>query len=639
LVSSASYPGAASGALAASEGRLKAVIETAVDGIIIIDGRGAIQVFNPACEALFGYAAAEVVGQNVKLLMPPPYRDEHDGYIDSYRTTGVRKIIGSGREVVGRRKDGSTFPMELSVGEATPEDDPVFVGIIRDITARKRAEAALREREARLNAVIDTAVDGIILIDGRGIIQVFNRACEALFGYRGHEVTGRNVKMLMPAPYRDEHDGYIQSFHDTGVRKIIGIGREVVGLRKDGTTFPMELSVGEATRGDDPVFVGIIRDITERTRTEAALRERETRLRSIFETLTDAVVIIDEQGLIEQFSPTAERMFGYASAEVIGHNISMLMPSPYHERHDGYLHHYRETGEKRIIGIGRVVVAQRKDHTTFPMELSVGEMRVDQRRSFIGFIRDITERQGTERRLQEIQSELLHSSRLSTMGQMASALAHELNQPLTAVINYAQATRRLLGAGAGADKLVPIIDKAVAQAARAGQIIRRLRDFLEKGETERRLENINKVVEEATALALVGVKDIGVRVRLDTGGNLPDAMMDKIQIQQVVLNLVRNAVEAMERSERRELVIQTVLNDDDEVETAVIDSGPGLPPEVVAQLFQPFVSTKHDGMGLGLSICRTIIEAHGGRLTGGSRSEGGTVFRFTLPRADEVDDA
>jgi two-component system, LuxR family, sensor kinase FixL len=501
------------------------------------------------------------------------------------------------------------------------------------------ASGALAASEGRLKAVIETAVDGIMIIDGHGTIQVFNPACEALFGYAAAEAVGQSVKMLMPPPYRDEHDGYIQSYRTTGVRKIIGLGREVVGRRKDGSTFPMELSVGEAPPGDDPVFVGIIRDITERKRADAALRERETRLRSIFETLTDAVVIIDEQGLIEQFSPAAERMFGYASAEIVGRNVSILMPSPYQERHDFYLHHYRETGEKRIIGIGRVVVAQRKDHTTFPMELSVGEMRVDQRRSFIGFIRDITERQGTERRLQELQSELLHSSRLSTMGQMASALAHELNQPLTAVINYAQATRRLLGAGAGADRLVPIIDKAVAQAGRAGQIIRRLRDFLEKGETERRLENINKVVEEATALALVGVKDIGVRVRLDIGGNLPDAMMDKIQIQQVVLNLVRNAVEAMERSERRELVIQTALNDDGEVETAVIDSGPGLPPEIVAQLFQPFVSTKHDGMGLGLSICRTIIEAHGGRLTGAAHPEGGTVFRFTLPRADEIDDA
>ena len=506
-------------------------------------------------------------------------------------------------------------------------------------TSTKPIPGALTESDGRLKAVIHTAVDGIVIINPQGTVQIFNPACEALFGYRADEVVGQNVKMLMPSPYREEHDGYLHSYHSTGVRKIIGIGREVVGRRKDGTTFPMELSVGEASPGEDPVFVGIIRDITERKRAEAALREREARLRAIFDTLTDAVVIIDEQGLIEQFSPAAQRLFGYSPEEVVGRNVAMLMPSPYRERHDDYLAHYRDTGEKRIIGIGRVVVAQRKDRTTFPIELAVGEMRVDERRSFIGFIRDVTERQGTERRLQELQSELLHSSRLSTMGQMASALAHELNQPLTAVINYAQASRRLLGAGAGADKLVPIIDKAVGQANRAGQIIRRLRDFLEKGETDRRLDNIDKVVEEAIALALVGVKDIGVKVRIEIAADLPRAMMDKIQIQQVVLNLVRNAIEAMEHSERRELAIITVLNDDREVETAVIDSGPGLASEVAAQLFQPFVSTKPKGMGLGLSICRTIIEAHGGRLSATAQPEGGTAFRFTLPPAETDDDA
>jgi two-component system sensor kinase FixL len=498
---------------------------------------------------------------------------------------------------------------------------------------------ALAESESRLKTVLDTVVEGVIIIDGRGTVQAFNPACETLFGYRGDEVLGQNVRMLMPGPYRDEHDGYLSNYHTTGVRKIIGIGREVVGQRKDGTTFPMELSVGEAAQGKDPVFVGVIRDITARKRVEAALREREARLRSIFETLTDAMVIIDEQGLIELFSPAAERLFGYRADEVAGRNVSILMPSPYRERHDGYLDHYRATGEKRIIGIGRVVVAQRKDGTTFPMELSVGEMRTEDRRSFIGFIRDITERQGTERRLQELQGELLHSSRLSTMGQMASALAHELNQPLTAVINYAQASRRLLGSGAGADKLVPIIDKAVAQATRAGQIIRRLRDFLEKGETERRLEDISKVVEEATALALVGVKDRGVRIHMAIGHDLPSVMMDKIQIQQVVLNLVRNAVEAMENSERRELEITTTLNHDQEIETAVIDTGAGLAPEVEAQLFSPFVSTKPKGMGLGLSICRTIVEAHGGRLTATARPTGGTMFCFTLPTAEVDDDA
>ncbi|HUA54211.1 MAG TPA: PAS domain S-box protein [Candidatus Sulfotelmatobacter sp.] len=618
---------------------LSVVVDTAVDGIIIIDGAGVVQVFNPACEALFGYRAAEVIGQNIKMLMPQPYHGEHDDYLANYRKTGVRKIIGIGREVVGLRKNGTTFPMELSVGEGMRGEAPMFVGIIRDITDRKRAETSAREREARLNAVIDTAVDGIIIIDGTATVQVFNRACEALFGYRAAEVIGQNVKMLMPDPYHAEHDAYVANYRKTGVRKIIGIGREVVGLRKNGTTFPMELSVGEVVSGDAPVFVGIIRDITERKRAEAALREREARLRSIFETLTDAVVIIDEHGLIELFSPAAERLFGYSMGEVMGRNVAMLMPSPYHERHDGYLEHYRDTGEKRIIGTGRVVVALRKDGTTFPMELSVGEMKTEERRMFIGFIRDITERQGTERRLQEIQAELMHNSRLSTMGQMASALAHELNQPLTAVINYAQASRRLLGAGAGEDKLRPVLDKAVEQAGRAGQIIRRLRDFLEKGETERRLEDINKVVEEATALGLVGVKDTGVKVQLEIGRDMPSVMMDKIQIQQVVMNLVRNAVEAMEGAARRELVIATTLNKDDQVEVAVLDTGPGLAPEVAAQLFQPFVSTKQKGMGLGLSICRTIVEAHGGRLGAAARDGGGTAFRFTLPRAEDPDDA
>jgi two-component system sensor kinase FixL len=494
------------------------------------------------------------------------------------------------------------------------------------------------EGEGLLRAVIETAVDGIIIIDGRGTVQAFNKACETLFGYRAAEVIGQNVKILMPTPYRDEHDGYLENYHDTGVRRIIGIGREVEGRRKDGSTFPMELSVGETRPHDAPIFVGIIRDITERKRADAALREREARLRAIFETLTDAMVIIDERGLIESFSPAAERLFGYAEAEVIGQNVKILMPSPYHDRHDGYLAHYRETGEKRIIGTGRIVVAQRKDGSTFPMELSVGEARVDDRRSFIGFIRDITERQGTEKRVEALQSELMHNARLSTMGQMASALAHELNQPLTAVINYAQASRRLAGAGGAQDQLESVLEKTIAQANRAGQIIRRLRDFLEKGDTERRLEAISRVVEEAIALALVGAKDIGVRVRLDIAHELPDVMMDRIQIQQVLLNLVRNAIEAMEHSDRRELALVTRLTAAGTVETAVMDTGPGLAPEIAANLFQPFVSTKAKGMGLGLSICRTIIEAHGGRLTAEANPAGGTVFRFTLPCPDPRDD-
>jgi PAS domain S-box-containing protein len=251
---------------------LRAVVETAVDGVILIDSVGNVLMFNPACEKLFAYRAEEVIGRNVKMLMPSHYRDAHDGYLENFHTTGEKKIIGIGREVIGQRKDGSIFPMDLSVGEAKQDEgSSIFVGIIHDLTERERVERVLRESAASLRAVVDTAVDGVILIDAHGLIIKFNPACEKLFKYQSSEVTGRNVRMLMPAPYQAEHDGYIRNFIATGERKIIGIGREVVGQRKDGSTFPMDLSVGEAKQDGESIFVGIIHDLSDRKRTEAQL--------------------------------------------------------------------------------------------------------------------------------------------------------------------------------------------------------------------------------------------------------------------------------------------------------------------------------------------------------------------------------
>ena len=253
------------------ETSLEVVLDTVVDGIILIDGRGQVSRFNPACEKLFGYSAAEVIGQNVKMLMPEPFRAEHDGYLDNYRRTGERKIIGIGREVVGRRKDGTTFPMDLSVGEVAQDGGPIFVGVIHDLTQRKDSERVILESATRLRTVLDTTVDGVILIDTRGNISMFNPACVKLFGYDAEEVIGKNVKMLMPEPFRAEHDGYLDNYHRTGERKIIGIGREVTGRRKDGTTIPMDLSVGECKLGGQSSYVGVIRDLTDRKRAEEQL--------------------------------------------------------------------------------------------------------------------------------------------------------------------------------------------------------------------------------------------------------------------------------------------------------------------------------------------------------------------------------
>jgi two-component system sensor kinase FixL len=307
------------------------------------------------------------------------------------------------------------------------------------------------------------------------------------------------------------------------------------------------------------------------------------------------------------------------------------MPAPHREAHDSYLHRYYRTGERRIIGIGRVVVGERKDGSTFPMELAVGEMRGKGGRYFTGFVRDLTERQEAERRLQEMQSELVHVSRLTALGEMASALAHELNQPLAAIANYVTGSRQLLARdGADLVKVQGPLERASEQALRAGQIIRRLREFVARGETERQIERLPKLLEEASALALVGAREHGVDVRFDLDPAADLVLADKVQIQQVVLNLIRNAIDAMEESPRRELRICTRAVEGGMVEVSVADSGPGISEEVADQLFNPFVTTKATGMGIGLSISRTIVESHGGRIRAERNRDGGATFHFTL---------
>ena len=361
---------------------------------------------------------------------------------------------------------------------------------------------------------------------------------------------------------------------------------------------------------------------------------RQAQLQSVLDTVPEAMVVIDERGLMRSFSTTAERLFGWSAAEVIGKNVSVLMPAPYRQEHDGYLNRYRTTGERRIIGIGRIVVGERKDGSTFPMELAVGEAKVGKDRFFTGFVRDLTEHRSQERRMQELQSELVHVSRLTAMGEMASSLAHELNQPLSAITSYLRGAATLLKAEqVDKSRIREALDRSADQALRAGDIIKRLREFVAKGETEQSIENPATLLEEAAALALVGAREQGVRVSLRCNRDLPDIVVDKIQIQQVALNLIRNAIEAMETAVRRELTIEVVRKDSFAF-FSVADTGTGIAPEIAQHLFQPFVTSKANGMGVGLSICRTIIEAHGGRINARANDGGGTVFEFTLPFAE-----
>lgn len=373
------------------------------------------------------------------------------------------------------------------------------------------------------------------------------------------------------------------------------------------------------------------------------------RLEALLDAAVDAIILIDAQGRIARFNPAAEALFGYVADDVIGRNVSVLMPQPYRAEHDSYLDRYHHTHEPRIIGIGREVSAQRKDGSVFPIDLSVGEFLHGDEHGFVGIIRDISARKAQERRLQEnaadmqrmfaeaedLHARLTHAGRLGSLGEMVSGIAHEVNQPLTAIASYASASRRLLLSGnASREEVAGILDKIATQAERAGQVIRGLRNLARRQDAVRQALDINALVSEVARLVGFEFRNSGWRLELQLAESLPAVIGDPVQIQQVVLNLLRNAAEAMACGAHDDDVIVTTLQEGDQIVIRVDDCGPGMNVDEALRLFEPFYTTKPQGLGLGLSICKSIALAHGGDLGYRPRDVGGASFHLRLPISD-----
>ena len=508
-------------------------------------------------------------------------------YLDSYNRSQVQipKLLDLLRQLVSDN----------------PNQTERLDGLRQSINARlEEFRQAIEAGPGRLN-------DALAILTTARSTQLTPRIEDKIAQFRQAELS-----LLEERQQNADHAAVLATFF-AGATSILALLSAAVGVH----LLQRQRTVGQLRAAND-----------ELTKSQQDLKSREAHLESILATVPDAMVIIDETGVIESFSATAERLFGFTALDVRGQNVSILMPTPYRQEHDGYLARYLTTGERHIIGIGRVVVGQRKDGSTFPMELSVGEVLLEGKRQFIGFVGDLTQRQERERALHEVQSELMHVSRLSTMGEMASSLAHELNQPLAAMTNYMQGSKRLLENRP--DERVGLareaLDKAADQALRAGQVIQRLRAFVARGETEKRIQSIKKLVEEASALALLAAKEQSIQVTMEFDPSVDLVLVDRIQIQQVLLNLLRNAIEAMQASARRQLVVSTTPAADHMVAVNVTDTGPGIAPEVASKLFQPFTTTKRSGMGVGLSISRTIIESHGGQIIVAPSPGGGTIF-------------
>jgi PAS domain S-box-containing protein len=488
--------------------------------------------------------------------------------------------------------------------------------------------------EERMRSVIDHVIDGIITINDRGIVSTFNPAAERIFGYKSEEVIGQNVKMLMPEPYHGEHDSYIANYLRTGQAKIIGTGREVVGRRKDGAQFPMELAISEFRFDGHRYFTGIVRDITQRKQAEAELRDAEERMRSVVNHVVDGIITIDERGKIESFNPAAEKIFGYKRADVMGRNVKLLMPEPYHSEHDGYIANYVGSGHAKIIGIGREVTGKRQDGSTFPMELAVSEFHIGTRRFFTGIVRDITERKRLQEELQQRLRDLADADRQKN--EFLAMLSHELRNPLAPMRNALYLLKNTSQGDGDLSEVHGMMERQLQQ------LVRLVDDLLDvsriiRGKIDLRKEEVDLVhaVQRAAETAKPVIDAHGHALHISVPEEPVLVTGDLVRLAQVIANLLTNAAKYSRSSAPIELA---VTREGDEAVVSVKDHGVGIPASLLPRLFELFVQGEHalarsqGGLGIGLTLVKRLVEMHEGTVSVLSEGEGrGSEFRIRLP--------
>jgi two-component system sensor kinase FixL len=483
-------------------------------------------------------------------------------------------------------------------------------------SALRTAHATARARAERLDAVLDLTADGIIVIDAAGRIEAFNRGAQELFGYPESEVVGRNVSILMPSPHHEDHDQYLTRYLTTGEARIIGTGREVTGRRRDGTLLPVRLSVREMQIGGERKFTGMLHDLSKRASLEGALGASEARWRAVVDSAVDGIIVIDAHGRVEAFNPAAERLFGYTASDVIGRNVDMLMPSPYHEEHDTYLARYLATGRAKIIGVGREVQGRRQDGSTFPLHLSVGEITIAGERKFTGILHDLSGRVQMEGRLRE-------QAALAKLGEMAAVIAHEVKNPLAGI----RGAMQVLGTRmAGDATITPVLREIVARIDALDQMMKDMLLFARPPNPKRVPTDVMQLV-EATAKFLNDDPALQA-VTVEVNGSGPTVSADPEMLRIVFQNLIFNSAHAMHGKGD---IRVTVSPGDGACQVAFADGGPGIPPDIRQKIFTPFFTTKSRGSGLGLPTVKRLIDAHGGEIAIECPPTGGTSVVLRLP--------
>ena len=619
-----------------AQGELRALLDAAVDAVIVINHEGRIATFNRAAERLFGHHAAEVVGAQVDILMPEPHRSGHAGYLRNYLSTGQARIIGIGRDVLAQRRDGTVFPASLAVGEIPGSDPPRFVAFIHDISSRQAATDALRRERDRAQSYVDLAQVMLVAVDGRGRIGLINpKGCEIL-GYAESELVGQDwFETCVPERQRATARAALAAAL-AGEAAPAAYAEDSV-LTRDGST---KLIAWHATLVHDErgLAVGLLNsgeDISEQRDAERALKRSESLLR--------AAQAIAHLGNFEAHLPDGALYWSEQMYAIVGRDAAAgpLSPQEFAARcvHEDDRERYQRDWQRALADTGKFDLEYRllrADGSTRAVHSRAQIVPAADGVSLVvtGTVHDITDHKLAAEELRQSQERLTHVARLSTMGEMAAGLAHEINQPLTAIANYSQLAVRLIDRGAAAttEELREPLVQITAQALRAGEIIRRLRTFVSNRAAHTEAVDVNRLLEELRVLSEPDARINDVRLTIELTPALPAVAADPVQLQQVLLNLIRNAIDATldARCVPREVLVRGQRVDEG-VELAVIDRGAGISDEVAAQLYNPFFTTKKEGTGLGLAISRSIIRAHRGKLGHRPTPGGGTTFYFTLP--------